>query len=256
MSIPLNELPWFRRPQSEARQPRPEMCNIQEAEQEVEFHRLESSRTQEPRQPQSAPCYVQDVEEQELKHPNSVPCITEDNKEQQVKHSQSVPCIAQNVKKHAAKLPKSVSFNVQGVEEKGEKLPQLAPCNTKDMGGQVEFSQSQFETFVEEQGAKKPPSEAIQDVSDGFKVKGCTRNESRHSLENQSSELLKMLKEAQLAFERETAREEKLASQRLSAKVEDLKGENRPNYLLSDHICFGDYTSHTSSSLNPQILVC
>ena len=145
--------------------------------------------------------------------------------------------------------------NVQGVEEK-EKFPQLAHSNTKDMGRQVEFSQSQFETFVEEQGAKKPPSEAIQDVSDGFKVKGCTRNESRHSLENQSSELLKMLKEAQLAFERETAREEKLASQRLSAKVEDLKGENRPNYLLSDHICFGDYTSHTSSSLNPQILVC
>ena len=117
--------------------------------------------------------------------------------------------------------------NVQGVEEKGEKLPQLAPSNTKDMGGQVEFSQSQFETFVEEQGAKKPPSEAIQDVSDGFKVKGCTRNESRRSLENQSSELLKMLQEAQLAFERETAREEKLASQGLSTKVGVLKGENK-----------------------------
>ena len=114
--------------------------------------------------------------------------------------------------------------NVQGVEEKEEKFPQLAPSNTKDMGGQVEFSQSQFETFVEEQGAKKPPSGAIQD---GHKVKGCTRNESRRSLENQSSELLKMLKEAQLAFERETAREEKLASQGLSTKVEDLKGENK-----------------------------
>ena len=216
------KLPWLRRPHSEARQPRPKMCNIQEAEQEVEFHRLDSSKTQETRQPHS----VQNVEEQKLKRPHSAPCIAQDNKNQEIKHSQSVPCIAQNVEKHAAKLPKSVSFNVKGVEEKKEKLPQLAPSNTKEMSGQVEFSQSQFETFVEEQGTKKPPSEAIQDVSDGFKVKGCTRNESRRSLENQSSELLKMLKEAQLAFEREMAREEKLASQRLSTKVEDLNGEN------------------------------
>ena len=43
MSSPLNKLPWPRQSQSEARQPQPEMCNIQEAEQEIEFHRLESS---------------------------------------------------------------------------------------------------------------------------------------------------------------------------------------------------------------------
>lgn len=210
-----------------AQQPRPEVCNIQESEQEVEFHRLESFRTQEPMRPQSAPCYAQDVEQQELKRPHSAPCIAQDNKEQQVKHSQSVTYISQNVEVHAEKLPQSVPFNVQGVEEKGEKLPQLALSNPKDMSGQVEFSQSQFETFVEEQNTKNSPSEATQDVSDGFKVEGFTRNESRRSLENQSSELLKMLKEAQLAFERETAREEKLASQGTSTKVEDLKGENR-----------------------------
>ena len=74
---------------------------------------------------------------------------------------------------------------------------------------------------------KNYPSEATQDVSDGSKVKDCTRNESRRSLEKQSSELLKMLKEAQLAFEMERAREEKLASQGLSTKVGVLKGENK-----------------------------
>ena len=102
MSIPFNELPWFRRPQSEARQPQPEMCNIQEAEQEIEFHRLESSKTQEPRQPHS----LQNVEEQELKRPHSAPCIAQVNKNQDIKHAQSVPCISQNAEKHAAKLPK------------------------------------------------------------------------------------------------------------------------------------------------------
>ena len=126
MSIPLNELPWFRRSQSEARQPRPEMCDIQEAEQEIEFHRLESSKTQETRQPPS----VQNVEEQELNRPHSAPCIAQGNKKQQVKHSQSEPCISQNVEKHGAKLPKSVPSNGQGVEEKEEKLPQLTPTNT------------------------------------------------------------------------------------------------------------------------------
>ena len=167
------------------------------------------------------------MEEQELKRPHSAPCIAQDNKEQEVKHSQSVPCIAENVEEHAAKLSKLVPLNVKGVEEKKEKILLVAPSNTKDMGGKVEFSQSQFETFVEEQDTKNSPSEATQDVSDGSKVKGFTRNESRHSLENQSSELMKMLKEAQLAFERETAREEKLASQRPSTKVEVLNGENK-----------------------------
>ena len=209
-----------RQPQSEARQALPELCNIQEAEQEVEFHRLESSKTQEPMPPPLAPCYAPDVEEEEFKRPHSSPCIAQDNKKQGVKHSQSVPCIVQNIEEHGTKVPKSVPSNVEGVEEKEEKLPQLAPSNTKDIGGQ-------FETFVEEQGTKNYPSEATQDFSNCF-TEGFTRKESKHCLENQSSELLKMLKEAQLAFERETAREEKLASQGTSNKVEDLKGENRP----------------------------